>query len=191
MKTRSDSDSARKILSREISESVETLLIPTNITDIHWILIVLKPKLGEIHVYDPATKHCSQDYLAFIPRITTLVNDLYKIKRVWNIKVPPHAMQKDGINCGVFVCFYAKEIVHETRSPPFNINEFRKSMYLVITGNCLQNLNYSTKLCVKCKKTVPKKHVTCENCHQPYHVKFLAEKHPYSNLQAGSVYRCS
>lgn len=191
LKTRSDSDSARKILSREISESVETLLIPTNITDIHWILIVLKPKLGEIHVYDPETKNCSQDYLAFIPRITTLVNDLYKIKRVWNIKIPPHAMQKDGINCGVFVCFYAKEIVHETRSPLFNINEFRKSMYLVITGNCLQNLNYSTKLCVKCKKTVPKKHVTCENCHQPYHIKCLAEKHPNSNLQAGSVYRCS
>jgi len=167
-----DSTEARKILRDQISDSVETLLIPTNLTNNHWILLVVKPKLGEIHVYDPADKKCAKVYLDFLPKLIKLVNAEYKISRTWGVKCPTHIMQNDYNSCGAFVCFYAKEIVHETQSQTIDINQFRKSMYLVITGHCLKNKNYSTKKCVSCRTSVPNQHVICQNCHQLaiYHV---------------------
>jgi len=187
------SPTVQRFLRKCVMTSPETILAPANITGNHWVLLVIKPKVQEIHLYDPLNRKCSQIYLNFIPKLVQLFNNYYSLAVTWGIKTPPHILQQDASSCGVLLCFYAEQIVSKTSADVIDTVKYRKSIYDLICGQCLQNKHYSAQHCIACQSEILHPNMTaviCYNSHQPCHLHCLQKQH--SNMLPGTHrYRCS
>ena len=86
---------------------------------------------------------------------------------------PKHKTQEDSYNCGVYVCFYAKQITEKKSiEVAFDETKFREHILSKITGNCLQNFKNGFEnldICKKCQIKIERAAVICKRCKQCYH----------------------
>ncbi|XP_065682272.1 uncharacterized protein LOC136095504 [Hydra vulgaris] len=103
-----------KLLWKDVdTENIDQVFIPFNPTNSHWILIHLKVKTEEINVLDPLASNVLLNNISHKKSIA-VAKEIYK--RKFNILNPnvistqSHCLQKDGYNCGVYVCYYALQL---------------------------------------------------------------------------------
>ena len=87
---------------------VKKIFIPFNPNNLHWVLIYINIEKEGSYLIDP------------INETNELYRDLAMVHIVVRKKVMKspieaidHALQRDSRSCGVYVCYYAKEIVKD------------------------------------------------------------------------------
>ncbi|XP_065208839.1 uncharacterized protein LOC135837477 [Planococcus citri] len=131
-------NSLRMQLGDKYFTNIENIFVTFNPNGKHWVLLVVKPKLKQIQIYDPTSKKktTSQSLMKFVKQlICVLLND-FGPNETWNIVVPKHIIQKGNYNCGVYVCWYAERILkNEDVVTEFSASEFRKYIFNFIGGH--------------------------------------------------------
>ena len=60
----------------------------------------------------------------------------------WKIVSPPHILQNDNINCGIFIRYYVHQLIHDhSLTNPFDPYQFRSYMYHSLTSSVLLKFN--------------------------------------------------
>ena len=96
--------------------SCEALFFPCNIGDMHWIVIVAFMKAKSIQVFDSLGGNHESGVLAIYQYLQdehrNKFNEAMKDEREWKLYAenPLASAQKNGYDCGVFVCMYADYI---------------------------------------------------------------------------------
>ena len=90
----------------------KTLLIPFNPTNNHWILLHIDICSCTLYVLDPLNNGVDKNSTTFRKSYNVAVNALTKKFGAQNVQIGQmdHVMQKDGISCGVLVCYYAEQL---------------------------------------------------------------------------------
>lgn len=131
-------NSLRMQLGDKYFTNIENIFVTFNPNGKHWVLLVVKPKLQQIQIYDPTSKKktTSASLMKFVKQlICVLLND-FGSSESWDIVVPKHIIQKGNYNCGVYVCWYAERILkNEDVVTEFSASEFRKYIFNFIGGN--------------------------------------------------------
>ena len=85
--------------------------------------------------------------------------------------MPPHTCQDDGVNCGVFVMWYAYQIAHKNSiTDPLVPADFRQKIFKMLAGNCMQREQYSDENCRVCGNSkLLAEWVQCGQCNQLFH----------------------
>lgn len=109
--------------------SKEYLFIPFSLKS-HWVLIVANLKKHTFEFYDPLHLNCSDSsYNYVIDSWHDVLNNFSSVDK-WPIYYPPHILQKDNMNCGVFICYYAyQKIQNLNLNDPFDPIIFRKFIF--------------------------------------------------------------
>ncbi|XP_065223327.1 uncharacterized protein LOC135847625 [Planococcus citri] len=120
----------------------QTFFIPLNLNQArnHWFLMVIEMKNKKVYIYDSNhqstfAQHPHQNSL--IKFACTIVNFHGScVDAGWKIIIPKHAMQQDAHSCGVFVCWFVKQIIeNESVEGPFDAHNFRKEIYETLTAD--------------------------------------------------------
>ena len=94
----------------QFSTQYDSLIIPVNDENIHWILLVFEFKAKTLHILDPFPLYKT------ITLEKEFANDLETDN--WKIDTHPHGITKQNQNtldCGIFVIKYAQKfIIHNT-----------------------------------------------------------------------------
>jgi len=175
--------------------NLEFVFIPTNVTDIHWVLFVLRPRLQRIEYYDPQNNGCNGLYLEAYHKLVNFINSeiLAEEKPVqWTLVNPPHAVQPstDSMNCGPYICFFAFALLSQTSLLSVDILDFRKRIYDTIVNNCLKNISYSKTRCVICNKAIGGVKLHCINCKQFSHKNCVILKYPHVSKHGKQDFYC-
>lgn len=124
----------------------ESLLIPLNITNKHWILVWVKLNERKIVFVDSLKnqfmsnkKNCAKlmiDFLREREKIEFLMNSV----KEWNVEFLEENVpqQNNGSDCGVFLCLFTLSIFTGKLDFPFSqehINNYRKQIFLQILQN--------------------------------------------------------
>lgn len=105
------------------------LLIPIYVNS-HWVSIKIDKNKKILDIYDPLRKDCLADFLSLIENLKTIV------KINFNVRCSFHCLQLDNSSCGLFVCYYAHQIVHNYDvNMPFDNVKFRKFIYQTLRGS--------------------------------------------------------
>ena len=94
--------------------NTKLVFIPFNPSNVHWILVVLKVAEGELFVLDPMNKTYddgNDQHKQAIKVGEELFSRKFRQHSVITIPSPDHVLQTDGYNCGIFICYYVKQIV--------------------------------------------------------------------------------
>lgn len=131
-------NSLRMQLGDKYFTNIENIFVAFNPNGKHWVLLVVKPKLKQIQIYDPTSKKksTSQTLMKFVKQlICVLLND-FGSNEVWGIVSPKHIIQRGNYNCGVYVCWYAERILkNQDVLSDFSGSDFRKYIFDFIGGN--------------------------------------------------------
>ena len=91
----------------------------------------------------------------------------------WLLETPETNRQTDGDSCGVFVCWFATQIINgqSLTANLFNPLLFRKIIYETIVGNCLRRQMFANNHCLQCIKAPIKADdwIQCDKCEQWWH----------------------
>jgi hypothetical protein len=95
----------------DFDENISILFIPV-CYNTHWVLFVLRPKQWILDVYNSLENIVIP--LVYRIKVKLVCEHLFKCKQ--NLlckcyKLPKCLQQKDGINCGVFLCVYIEQII--------------------------------------------------------------------------------
>ena len=172
----------------------KTLILPVNLSGNHWCLAIANFKEKTYVYLDPLAlsnqrKHLC-DFLAYINLRNSFTTEQIGTDG-WTIKKPPHLpTQQDGNNCGVYILYYATQIIRGARAKTtFEPEEFRREIAKKILKAC-PNMRH---LCVKCGKDEfymadlsVSNMVQCNACLRWYHLK--CSRPLITNLE--DVYQC-
>ncbi|XP_046393621.1 uncharacterized protein LOC124161351 [Ischnura elegans] len=114
---------------------VTRIVIPLNVCNSHWMLIVALPLERKLEFYDPAADVIHHTNNFAIQRwIKVLSVSFGCTERDWEVSSPEHFKQRDSHNCGVFICWYAERIIQgRLIKEPFDADKYRKYMFDMIT----------------------------------------------------------
>lgn len=103
--------------------------IPGNLNQSHWVLIVVKK--SKIIILDPSLSKSeeNEDLLNYAKKWK---NHFEKTFRIYlPIEAPTHSLQKDDMNCGVFIFWYAHRLINgEPLMGNLDTYYFRKEIIL-------------------------------------------------------------
>ena len=89
-----------------------------------------------------------------------------------NIVVPNHITQNDSTSCGVFVCWYARQIL-ENRSLCEDMSpiQTRYEIFQTVVGHCLnqRGVSESPTECGQCGDSSGDQWIQCDRCDQWHH----------------------
>ena len=85
------------------------VLIPFNPTNSHWKLICINLSEATVSVLDPMVRPCQDQDALDVAR--TILQKKFGIHKFLIKKMLQYSLQRDCINCGVFVCCFAEQIV--------------------------------------------------------------------------------
>ena len=100
--------SFRKMWNTENLSQKSTILIPFNPTNNHWKLIYINLKEHSVSVLDPMVSK-SQDEDSFNVA-KAILQKKFGISKFDKLHFE-YSLQRDSVNCGVFVCYFAEQIV--------------------------------------------------------------------------------
>jgi len=105
----------------------------------HWSLIVLNVSKSVAIVLDPMYPQRPKNPRQLEDFIVKW-NEVDRRCVFKEIVYPHHVTQTDGTTCGVFVCYYAHQLLLSGQplcalKQPFDVDEYRKKIYNVITEN--------------------------------------------------------
>ena len=90
------------------------VIVPWNVNENHWTFIVADIRNKEIIFIDPmedqqetSVTTALQPYVALSWVLNTKLGSEFN----WKLTFPSHALQQDAISCGVFVCWYAYQMI--------------------------------------------------------------------------------
>lgn len=107
------SRSVKLLWSNENLSDIKLVLIPFNPSGIHWVLIVLNIDSDEILILDPMAKGYIKDnnhHQLCVKVGMELFSRKFRKHKIQAISSRDHILQADSFNCGVFVCYYAKQL---------------------------------------------------------------------------------
>lgn len=109
----------------------DRILIPCNPDESHWLLVVVYPAVKLIHFFDPQSTIVEPEYHKFIGFWAKTISKASGIPlKEWQMKSPKHTKQTDNLNCGVYVAWYADQILkNRTTFTSVDIPKFRRYMY--------------------------------------------------------------
>ena len=124
----------------------DLILIPCNTQgSLHWFLLVVYPKQQSIVVLDslagscvkPMWPHSVEKIMGFLQAVDKPIDtQKWKFKANKNSEIP---QQTNAYDCRVFVCLFARCLVHKTKMVPnTSIPVFRKIMICELCFNMLQ-----------------------------------------------------
>ena len=100
--------SFRKMWKNEDRTKKSLVLISFNPTNSNWKLISINLSEATVSVLDPMVRQCQdQDALYVANRILQKKFGIHKFL----VKKMQYLLQRDCISCGVFVCYFAEQIV--------------------------------------------------------------------------------
>jgi hypothetical protein len=113
------------------------IFFPHNIWLRHWTLIVVDIQAQELIYFNPIGYKPEKKEISLFSDILVLIQETFKIDTTsWLCKIIPHVLQSDSYSCGVFVCWYAQQIVRgESLLEHFNTLNFRSTIYKTIVEN--------------------------------------------------------
>lgn len=124
--------------------------------DNHWVLLVAQLKEKEFDFYDSLGFNNLFKYAHFISFWRKHIKCLLNSNDEWFVSYPQHTLQDDSMNCGVFVLYFINRILHKNLTDDFNVNDFRRYIYSIIVGNCLNSLKFTPPdligTCTKCRQ---------------------------------------
>ena len=108
----------------KFSTQYDSLIIPVNVNDNHWILLVFEFKVETLHILDPSPQ-----------RITITPEKIFAklLKNNWKIDTHRHTIPKQNQNtldCGVFVIKYAQNFIiyNNFREISFDVDTERTNL---------------------------------------------------------------
>jgi len=158
-----------------LSKSV--IFLPCNLRRSHWTPFVVDLRGHSILYLNPINTSPATLEIEMISLIVELVRDKFAIPSVlFDWKIIPRTLQKDSMNCGIFVMWYAWQIAQEKPlTDSLNPNTFRREIFKVITGQCMQRVTYDDEKCKVCKNRKNLKDwIECDQCSQWFHCKCAA-----------------
>jgi len=111
-----------RFLSEELENAQKTIVIPVNINECHWVLCVVLPKEKRWAILDSAGHRRSIEQSSFVHNFQAfLLSHKVGTTTEFTLEIPireenPHqhmevdAVDTDGSNCGVYVCYYVVQL---------------------------------------------------------------------------------
>ena len=93
-------------------ENIEKVIIPFNPKNSHWILLLLGINNCELFTLDPLGQLCegSRNFESCHNVSARIFNNKFA-QKILKIKTLQRVQQTDSFNCGVFICYYARQII--------------------------------------------------------------------------------
>ena len=117
------------------------ILVPIHMAVVHhWVLIVIKPADCSISFYDSlggqgrTLTYAMNKYLDHVSLALKLPVRTWQIDVVANLP-----KQTNGVDCGVFCCYYARCVVSQSPIQPFNAAAFRSKILAEIRSGVLDD----------------------------------------------------
>ena len=148
---------ADTILQGQVLHGLDLILVPCNSQmSKHWFLLVVYPKQRCIVTLDsmsttfvkPSAKSAIFKMMKFLQELDSSID-----YRQWNFYASTTTgngipQQENNFDCGVFVCLYARCLVHKTKMvAQSSISQFRKLMVLELHNNKMQCIPPNTVMC--------------------------------------------
>lgn len=150
------------------------IIVPFNPTNTHWILLFIDIKSSTLFILDPMMVRASETNMTFKKSYSLAVNILSKKFGATNITVghKNHALQEDGMSCGVLTCYYAECLVKGADlTKKCNATEYRRYIFQNISGSCLKGVISDKNKCKGCNKNEDSEWIQCGRCKQWCHCK--------------------
>lgn len=132
----------------KIPPSRGVLIMPTNTGGNHWVLPVANTNEETFTFLDPQGSKTQTRKSYFALFLNTMIgyyrkNEINFSVDGWkNLDPPKHAIQKDSVNCGVFVLMFAEDIIKgkkiKTKLDPFSCRHYLKNI-LIENGTNIKN----------------------------------------------------
>lgn len=148
------------------------VFFPCNLSGDHWMLFVADLSQHIIMFLNPLGSIPGWREVKLFDLIAKLMNKVLNIQPVlWNWNVPPYSKQKDSVNCGIYVMWYAEQLATGKSLTESVIPDvFRHHVFLEITGSCMRRRCYSDQTCGVCNDDKPVGDcLQCNQCDQWYH----------------------
>lgn len=141
----------RKPFQKTVFSSLKTILMPFNVRETHWVLLVAHVEKKQFEILDSLNylldkRALLQSFLNFMRFIDNNSMTFDTIK--WRLKEwQNHPLQTDVYSCGVFVIYYGECLI---AGKPFqdelDVQQYRK----FVQNYILENSNYVVDLCLFC-----------------------------------------
>ncbi|CAG9762611.1 unnamed protein product [Ceutorhynchus assimilis] len=117
-------------------DGIDIILLPYNVFDCHWILIVLYLKENKIYILNPGEMMPSEEKIFKKIKVFFMTRDRQnkyeKLNaRKWKLDhIPSYPKQTDGYNCGVFVIYYIMTLsIHQNIGDCFSISNNSQELF--------------------------------------------------------------
>lgn len=128
----------------------------------HWMATLIDVKNESMEFFDPQHQN-SRKALHFFNKINNYFNTNYKINLKLN-KNYTYVCQNDSYNCGVFIIYYALQLItNNSLNIPMNIENFRK----YIAYKIFSTSDLPAKNCLYCGESAGD--LKCETCSKMIH----------------------
>jgi Ulp1 family protease len=142
----------------------------------HWVLYVADIKSETLMYLDPSGKGPGDRECQLMTLIGKLIEQQFSVSPVWKLTFPKHALQTDGINCGVLVMWYAYQLANNKSLTDFvDPNTFRRDIFHMLAGNCLRRSKFSDESCGVCADRYT--HPDWIQCYQWFHCECIGLSH--------------
>ena len=150
------------------------MMCPWNPSGSHWILLSFHFPTQELLIVDPMCASPSPSLSQTALRILREVLQAKFPGRYNNItiKVPNHSTQNDSISCGVYVCWYTKQMLeNKSLSAQMSPVQTRYDIFETVVGHCIHQRGVSNSLqeCGYCGEASGDGWIECDRCDQWYH----------------------
>jgi hypothetical protein len=182
-----------KLWSNKSIEEKDFVFIPWNPTGNHWVLFALDVERNALLYLDPLVngndKTISKGTTEAAEKLSSIFTKKFSAPRP-NLEQATKTLQRDGSSCGVFVCFYGKQLASKKAlTTPLETTRFRQEIYNQILGNCKAKSLESRNSCGICKDVDDRKYwVQCSRCQQWYHCSCVGVT--YEEAQSMPSYNC-
>ena len=156
------------------------LLFPANLSGNHWFLVVVEIKTRKISYLNPSGQDPGPSESRLMWLIINLICKRFQVQSDgWNWRSPPRTVQKDAINCGTFVMWYAYQMANnKSITDDIDVIAFRHTVFKILVGNCMRRTSFSIINCQVCRGTdVNDNVISCSRCFQLFHCKCLGLSH--------------
>lgn len=172
--------STSSLWSGESFSNITRIFVPIIARRIHWTLLVLDKSKAARYYFDPL----AGDFQREISPLTDppLASRINKISRVTDTKTrwrslswpciePVHFKQKDGYNCGILICLFARCLCEGSSvDANFDVATERARITSMIFGCCYDDiLERNINVCKVCRDSDGKDWRRCGSCKQLFH----------------------
>lgn len=116
--------------------SYKRILVPLNVNSKHWCLAVIESEHYRVKVYNSASDYLKEETREKVESLARYATDRSGSDKSWPVVYAPGlAQQRNGYDCGVFVCAYVEALLAD------------KDPALVVDGNSVTELRARLLLC--------------------------------------------